>query len=129
MKKKSEEKTFSELEGAVMEVVWSNSPCSAEQVREILGEKKVLKDSTIRTILRRLEEKGYVQHWIEGRTYLYKPSISPYKAAARALQKIVDRFCGGSIENLMVGMVKDEMLSAEELEQMARKIAEREKSK
>lgn len=124
MKKNSENKTFSELEGLVMEVVWAANPCSAEQVRELLSKKKVLKDSTVRTILRRLEEKGYLQHQVEGRTYLYKPTMSPYKAAARALQKIVNRFCGGSFENLLVGMVKDEMLSPEELKEMAQKIVD-----
>src|ERR1700754_4647664 len=128
MKKNPENKIFSELESAVMEIVWANKTCTAEQVREALSETKILKDSTVRTILRRLEEKGYIKHQTEGRTYLYKPTISPHKAAARALQKIINRFCGGSIENLLVGMVKNEMLSTDELEEMAKKISESEKS-
>lgn len=129
MKKKTEHKLFSELEGAVMEVVWANNPCSAEQVREALSEKKALKDSTVRTILRRLEEKGYLRHQTEGRTYLYQPIVSPHKAAVRALQRIVNRFCGGSVENLLVGMVNDDMLTSRELEELARKIAESEKKR
>jgi len=65
---------------------------------------------------------------IEGRTYVYKPIISSHKAAALAMQKIINRFCGGSFENLLVGMVKDEVLSSEELAQMALKIADSAKS-
>lgn len=120
---KSETKTFSQLESEIMEIVWSNNPCNAEQIREKLAENKVLKDSTVRTILRRLEEKGYLKHHIEGRTYFYKPALSQHRAAVRALKNIINRFCGGSVENLLVGMVNDEMLLPEELEEMAKKIA------
>lgn len=125
---KSENKIFSGLESAIMDIVWSNNPCSAEQVREKLSENKVLKDSTVRTILRRLEEKGYLKHYTEGRTYYYKPTVSQHRAAVRALKNIINRFCGGSVENLLVGMVNDEMLLPEELEEMAQKIAESAKS-
>jgi len=65
-----------ELERSTLQLVWlhgtKTSGISAEQIREELG--RPLKDSTIRTVLRRLEEKGYLTHKIEGRTYLYSPA-------------------------------------------------------
>ncbi len=56
-----------ELEHEVMQLVWSKGPITAENVREHL--KRPLKESTVRTVLRRLEDKGFVTHTVEGRTF------------------------------------------------------------
>jgi predicted transcriptional regulator len=84
-----------------------------------------MKDSTIRTVLRRLEEKGYVRHEVEGRTFIYKAVDRRQNVAARAVKNIIDRFCGGSAEELVLGMVDNEVLDHRQLERLARKIAER----
>jgi predicted transcriptional regulator len=110
-----------ELEQAVMDHVWKHSPVSAEQCRDAVA--PTLKDSTIRTVLRRLEEKGYVEHEVSGRTYLYRPARARHDVAARAVQKIVDRFCDGSVERLLVGLVDNDVVTQAELERLARKIA------
>ena len=62
-------KPLSELEHLVMDFVWSHGRCSAEQVREHFARSRPMKDSTVRTVLRRLEHKGYLSHVVEGRTY------------------------------------------------------------
>ena len=85
-----------------------------------------LKDSTIRTILRRLEEKGYVEHDVEGRTYVYRPRVEPQNVAAQQVRGIIDRFCRGSVENLLVGMVDDNLITPDKLRDLADKIAEAE---
>ncbi len=82
-----------------------------------------LKDSTIRTVLRRLEEKGYLAHAVDNRTFVYRPAESPQKVAGRAVQRIVDWFCAGSVEELLVGMVDSKVISRGELERLARRIA------
>ena len=82
-----------------------------------------MKESTVRTILRRLEEKGYVVHTVEGRTYVYRAAQPRQNVAARATRHIIERLCGGSVEQLLVGMVEADVLDPEELEQLARKIA------
>jgi predicted transcriptional regulator len=84
-----------------------------------------MKDSTIRTVLRRLEEKGYLTHDVEGRTFIYKAVDRRQNVAARAVKNIIDRFCGGSAEELVLGMVDNEVLDQKQLERLARKIAER----
>ena len=61
---------LSELESTVMDVVWSKGEATAEDVRLHLEKSHQLKDSSIRTILRRLETKGYVKHEVSGRTYV-----------------------------------------------------------
>jgi len=84
-----------------------------------------MKDSTIRTVLRRLEEKGYVTHELDGRTFIYEASDARQSVAVRAVRNIIDRFCGGSAEQLVLGMVDNEVLDPRQLERLARKIAER----
>jgi predicted transcriptional regulator len=88
-----------------------------------------MKESTIRTVLRRLEAKGYVTHTVEGRAYLYRALHAPETVAARAVRSLIDRFCGGSAEALVVGMVDDDVLSARELERIHRRIAQARKGR
>jgi predicted transcriptional regulator len=67
---------LSGLEHKVMQVVWRKGLATAEAVRAALGDGNRFKDSTVRTILRRLEEKGYVTHQTVGRSYVYSPTVA-----------------------------------------------------
>jgi BlaI family penicillinase repressor len=108
-----------------MDVIWTRSSATAEDVREALETRHPMKDSTTRTILRRLEEKGYLAHRVEGRTNIYRGLTKPQNLAVRAVRQIVDRFCGGSIGQLLVGLVDDQVLDEQELQQLANRIARR----
>ena len=110
-----------ELERDLLSIVWRLGTVTAEQVREELG--RPLKDSTIRTVLRRLEEKGYLTHSVENRTFFYQPAESRQRVAGRAVQRIVDWFCEGSVEALLVGMVDSKVLGRAELQRLAERIA------
>jgi len=116
-------KGLTQLEQLVMDFVWSHPGCTAESCREGLADERVLKDSTIRTILRHLEEKGYLSHTVEGRTFIYRAADTPRNVAAQAVVQLVDRFCGGSVEDLIVGLVDNQVLDARRLQQLAAKIA------
>ncbi|HEY1337040.1 MAG TPA: BlaI/MecI/CopY family transcriptional regulator, partial [Bryobacteraceae bacterium] len=98
---------------------------TAEDVRARLAERHPMKESTVRTILTRLEAKGYVQHRMEGRTNIYSGLDAPQSVAAKAVRQIIERFCGGSVEQLLVGMVKDEVVDERELQRLAQRIARR----
>lgn len=117
---------LSQLENKVMDVVWSLENATAEDVRSALEKDQPIKDSTVRTILRRLEEKGYAEHEVDGRTYVYRPQVQSQHVATDAVRGIIDRFCDGSVENLLVGMVDDKLLTPEKLRELAQKIAEAE---
>jgi predicted transcriptional regulator len=106
-----------------MEFIWSRGPSTAEACREALLPARSLKDSTVRTVLRRLEEKGFLKHQVEGRTFFYQATQPRRHFAARAVQHIIDRFCGGSVEQLLVGMVENKVLKQKELERLARRVA------
>jgi predicted transcriptional regulator len=113
---------LSTLENAVMQVIWSKKRVTADDVRTALAKRQDLKDSTVRTILRRLEEKGYVEHDVEGRTYVYRPRVEPHNVAAQQVRGIIDRFCRGSVENLLVGMVDDNLITPDKLRELAEQI-------
>jgi BlaI family transcriptional regulator, penicillinase repressor len=118
-------KNLGEVEQAVMDYIWSNGPSSAEACREALASSRPMKDSTIRTVLRRLEEKAYLTHQIQGRTFIYQASDARQSVAVRAVRSIIDRFCGGSAEELVLGMVDNAVLSRKQLERLARRIEEK----
>src|SRR5690349_24701989 len=106
-----------DLEREVMQLVWAHGPVTAESVREKLQRR--LKESTVRTVLRRLEEKGYATHTVDGRTYVYSAAEPRARVAAKAVQRIVDWFCDGSMEEVLVGMVDNKMLDQRQLRALA----------
>jgi predicted transcriptional regulator len=109
---------LSPLEQEVMNVVWSRTRATAADVQAALSPQRPLRDSTIRTVLTRLEEKGYLRHEVDGRTFVYSSLKPPRSLAVRAVKQIVDRFCQGSVESLLVGMVDDEMVDPAELQRI-----------
>jgi BlaI family transcriptional regulator, penicillinase repressor len=118
-------KSLGDVEQLVMDYIWTHGPSTSEACREALASTRPMKDSTIRTVLRRLEEKGYVRHELDGRTFIYSASDAPQNVAVRAVKGIIDRFCGGSAEQLVIGMVDNAVLDRKQLERLARKIADR----
>jgi BlaI family transcriptional regulator, penicillinase repressor len=115
-----------ELERGILSIVWRLGRGTAEQVREELD--RPLKDSTVRTVLRRLEEKGYLVHSVDDRTFVYHPAESRQRVAGRAVKRIVDWFCEGSVEALLVGMVDSKVLDRAELQRLAERIAAAQKN-
>ncbi len=110
-----------DLEREVLHLVWQNAPCSADFVQKALS--RPLKESTVRTVLKRLEEKGHLTHTVDNRTFIYKAADTRGRAAARAVKRIVDRFCNGSLEEVLVGLVDTKVLDRRELQRLAGKIA------
>lgn len=109
------------LEREIMQLIWTRGSLSAESAREHL--KRPLKESTVRTVLHRLEGKGYLTHTVENRTFIYQAAEARQKVAGKAVQKIVDWLCNGSVEELLVGMVDSAVLDAKQLQSLAGKIA------
>jgi predicted transcriptional regulator len=110
-----------------MQIVWSRGTSSVEAVHAALIPSRKLKESSVRTILRRLEKKGYLSHESRDRAYFYSAGETPRSLAARAVRQIIDRFCRGSVEELVAGMVDAKVLSKEELDQLAQLTRKRRK--
>lgn len=118
---KEELPPLGELEDAVMQLVWRHTSATAEELRARL--ERPLKESTVRTVLRRLEEKGYVQHRVDGRTYVFRPAVPAAEVAERSVRGIAARIYRGSLADLLVGLVDDERLTPDELNQLAEQVA------
>ncbi len=122
-------KTLGDLEQLVMEFLWANGPSTGEAVRAGLGKDRVLTDSTIRTVLRRLETKQFVRHAMDGRQFLYSSAREPRKVAAEAVRSALKNFCRGSLEELLTGMVDHRVVDSAELRRLAEKIEVQEKKR
>src|ERR1035441_3278392 len=110
---------LTDLENAVMRAVWDAEPCTVETVHVAVSRIRRLKETSIRTLLRRLEQKGYLTHEEKGRAYVYRAVEPARSLAARAVRQIIDRFCRGSVEELVSGMVDAKALSEVELDKLA----------
>ena len=110
-----------ELEREVLHLVWQHGTATADAVQKALS--RPLKESTVRTVLKRLEEKGHLTHLVDSRTFVYQAADTRGRAAARAVKRIVDRFCNGSVEEVLVGLVDTKILDRRELQRLADKIA------
>jgi BlaI family transcriptional regulator, penicillinase repressor len=113
---------LTELQQSIVDFVWSNGPSTAEQVREGISPGHRLKDSTIRTILRRLEERGFVSHTTEGKSFVYRVAGPSQSVAARTVQQLIQRFWSGSAEQFLAGMVDEKVLTPAQIRKLADKI-------
>lgn len=109
---------LTELENEVMRAVWDAGPCSVDAVHQRVSRHRKLKEATTRTLLRRLELKGFLRHEAEGRAYIYRAVEPARNLAARAVRQIIDRFCQGSLEELVSGMVDAKVLSKGEISRL-----------
>jgi BlaI family transcriptional regulator, penicillinase repressor len=116
---------LTELENEVMSAVWKTGPSSVESVHQAVSQKRRLKETTIRTLLRRLEQKGYLRHHVEGRAFIYHATEPARSLAARAVRQIIDRLCHGSVEELVSGMVDARVLNNRELDRLAQLVRRR----
>ncbi len=116
---------LTELENEVMGAVWGAGPSSVESVHQVVSKNRKLKEATIRTLLRRLEQKGYLRHEIQGRAFIYREVEPARSLAARAVRQIIDRLCRGSVEELVSGMVDANVLSKDELNRLAKFVRRR----
>jgi BlaI family transcriptional regulator, penicillinase repressor len=102
-----------------MAAIWTGGPSSVEAVHQIVSRTHKLKETSVRTMLRRLEQKGYLRHELEDRAFIYR-AVEPARGlAARAVRQIIDHLCQGSVEELVTGMVDAKVLSNRELDQLA----------
>lgn len=105
----------------MLRLLWQDGPASAESVRARL--ERPLKESTIRTVLRRLEEKGYAKHDIEGRTFIFAAATPAAEVAERSVRGLATWLYEGSVADLLVGLVDGSRLAPQELDRLADLIA------
>src|SRR5262245_14277223 len=113
---------LTEREAQIMEILWLRGEATAETVREALPDRP--HDSTIRTLLRVLKNKGYVR--ISGRhPAIYQPLVPRAQAQSKAAQSLLARFFGGAADALVLRLLEDEELTTEQLDQLRKRLSSR----
>ena len=120
-------RTFTEIlterEAQIMDVLWRRGEALADEIREELpGEPH---DSTVRTLLRILETKGFVAHEARGKAFVYRPAVERAQAQRSALRNFLGRLFDGSAESLVLRLIEDEVLTPEQLEQIRKQAQSR----
>jgi predicted transcriptional regulator len=115
---------LTDAESEVMAVLWRLHRASVGDVVTAMNETRAVTYSTVQTMLRILETKGYVTHDKVGRAFVYEPVIDERQARRRALRHLVGRLFAGSSSLLVLNVLEDEELDPAEREQL-RKLIER----
>lgn len=113
---------FTDRELDIMDVLWEQGTATVSEVRDALHDD--LAYTTVLTILRTLEEKGYVTHDEEGRAHRYRPLVEKKAAEKSAVSRLVKKLFKGSPELLLTQLVADRKLSAADLKRMRKLIDE-----
>jgi BlaI family penicillinase repressor len=123
-KQKDSEIRLGRLEMQIMNVVWEKGKATVHDVKDALGKGRKPAYSTILTMMRKIEAKGYLEHDVDNRTYVYRPTISQNLARRSILGDILDRLFEGSPTLLLNSLVEQNQVSKEELDQLVKLIEE-----
>ena len=115
------------LELQIMNVVWDRGKATVHDVKNALSRRKPAY-STILTMMRKLEVKGYLEHEVDGRTYVYRPLISQQAVRQGVLGDLVERLFEGSTSLLLTSLVEQNRISENELREIRKLIEERGKN-
>jgi len=128
MSKKPSEIRLGRLELRIMTVVWDKGSATVHDVKEALSRGRKPAYSTILTMMRKLETKGYLEHDVADRTYVYRATISRQKARHSLLGDLLERVFEGSASQLVSSLVEQNQLTEQELSEIKKLIAERRKT-
>ncbi|HET7873136.1 MAG TPA: BlaI/MecI/CopY family transcriptional regulator [Terriglobales bacterium] len=109
---------MTEAELRLMEVVWAKGPSTVHQILESLAGQPALAYNSVLTTIRILEKKGYVQHVKDGRAHVYMPLVGRDEARRFAVRNLVNRFFQNSHELLMLNLLEEKTVDAEELKRL-----------
>jgi predicted transcriptional regulator len=121
-------KNFSEqlppMELAIMHVLWEQGPSTVQAVQaQLEGEPAY---TTVQTILNIMVQKGRAKRTLRGKAYVYRAALSRDLAMGSAVQDLVERMFGGSVEGLLMNLVKQEKVDQKTWARLRRAIAEQE---
>lgn len=119
-----EQPTISESESLVMEVLWTRSPQTADEIAATLGPANNWQDATVKTFLNRLLKKGVIRAEYEGRRYLYSPVLQRADWVDAQSRSVLDRLFGGRVAPLVAHFSEREALSRDDIAEL-RKLIEK----
>lgn len=102
----------------IMEIVWECGEVAANEVRRVLSQTRKVARNTVRTLLERMEDKGWLTHRAEGRTFLYTAARPRHDSIGQKVHEIVETVCGGSPETLVMALLDYRGLKPDELKRI-----------
>jgi BlaI family penicillinase repressor len=117
-KKKLEMPELTPAQGEIMEIIWERGEVSATGVRKVLSQSRPVARNTVRTLLERMEEKGWITHREDGRTFLYRAARPRHASIGQKVREVIETVCGGSPEALVTALLDYRGLSRAELERI-----------
>ena len=118
--------TLTEAELRLMRVLWAKGKATVSEVADALHSGPPLAYTTVLTMLRILERKGYIDHEKQGRAFVYEPVIDRSEACSKAVRYVVSRFFNNSPELLVLNILENEKIDPKELKRLKKLIEENE---
>jgi len=119
----SKSPTLTEAELRLMDVIWAKGPSTVQQVLESLPRKPSLAYNSVLTTIRVLEKKGYLKHAKDGRAHIYMPLVERLEATRSEISHLLHRFFKNSHELLVLNILEDQKIDAEELKRLRELVA------
>jgi BlaI family transcriptional regulator, penicillinase repressor len=113
---------LTDAEARVMDVLWREKSATVADIVAVLARKRTVSYSTVQTILRILETKGYVAHEKVARAFVYRPLVDVRQARRRALRHLVTRLFDGSPGLLVLNVLEDARIDPGELDRLRKLI-------
>ena len=110
--------TLTEAELRLMKILWRRGESAVNGLVAAMPKGEELAYNSVLTTIRILEQKGYVEHRQEGRAFIYSPCVAEQEASRSEVRHVLDRFFGNSRERLLLSLLRDEEISAEELHRL-----------
>jgi predicted transcriptional regulator len=102
----------------IMAIVWDRGEVTATEVRRVLARSRNVARNTVRTLLERMEDKGWLKHRAEGRTFLYTAARPRHDTIGQKVREVVETVCGGSPETLVMALLDYRGLRPDELKRI-----------
>jgi BlaI family penicillinase repressor len=115
---KSKRPAMSPAETEVLRLVWQSQEATVQQVYEALPANRKVTYVTIATLLRRLEEKGYLKHHVRGKAFVYAPAAKKEDVIRRTISDLVERLFGGNPVPLMQHLAQHSGITDEDIERL-----------
>jgi predicted transcriptional regulator len=114
--------TLGDLQHAIMSVLWARGEATTGEVHTALLAGRGLAFTTIATMLRKMEEKGVVAHRVDGRQFVYRPTVSEAQVRRSMVGELVARLFAGDPRALVAHLVSEHEIDADELPELRRRL-------
>lgn len=120
---------LSEAQREIMEIVWDRGEVTASEVRQILGTRRPVARNTVRTLMERMESKGWLKHREDGRTHVYSATRNRKNSIGQKIVEVINQFCSGSAETMIAALIDYRGLKSAELKRIETLLNEAKKRK